>query len=272
MRLLIEEARDHTECMEKLRARFGADCVVVHSFKTDDRYRVIVALESPLSDCPQAPTDRGARNEMAQDTNREPIFWLAEDSTRRSQVLEGSEIDGCAGSTVAQPQQRFSDQKNHSLPQEITAELVALAARVKALESAQFQNKWESEPQAVRDVIFSDVLKDVTESSIQDNGLAADFSPDRPKYPEAKNIASGQQLQAADVSDSLEQDRDQSTLDSANKDLPRPLSNVSLADEAEGFKNASKGAASFAALLTDHVTSSRSRSFMPHFGMTATGH
>ena len=46
MRLEVVEAPDHSACMEQLRSRYGADCVVVHSFRVDDRYRVVVALET----------------------------------------------------------------------------------------------------------------------------------------------------------------------------------------------------------------------------------
>ena len=46
MRLEVVEAQDHSACMEQLRSLYGADCVVVHSFRVDDRYRVVVALET----------------------------------------------------------------------------------------------------------------------------------------------------------------------------------------------------------------------------------
>ena len=46
MRLEVVEAPDHSACMEQLRTRYGADCVVVHSFRVEDRYRVVVALET----------------------------------------------------------------------------------------------------------------------------------------------------------------------------------------------------------------------------------
>ena len=46
MRLVVEEAQDHSACMERLRGLYGTDCVVVHSFKVDDRYKVVIALET----------------------------------------------------------------------------------------------------------------------------------------------------------------------------------------------------------------------------------
>ena len=61
MRLEVVEAPDHSACMEQLRSRHGADCVVVHSFRVDDRYRVVVALEteSPLS---AGPAESAVKN------------------------------------------------------------------------------------------------------------------------------------------------------------------------------------------------------------------
>ena len=46
MRLVVEEAQDHSTCMEIVRQRHGADCVVVHSFRVKDQYRIVVALET----------------------------------------------------------------------------------------------------------------------------------------------------------------------------------------------------------------------------------
>ena len=46
MRLEVLEAPDHSACMEQLSNRHGADCLVVHSFRVDGRYRVVVALET----------------------------------------------------------------------------------------------------------------------------------------------------------------------------------------------------------------------------------
>ena len=58
MRLVVEEAQDHSACMEKLRDLYGTDCVVVHSFRVDDRYRVVVALETEIRsrELPQTST------------------------------------------------------------------------------------------------------------------------------------------------------------------------------------------------------------------------
>ena len=37
MRLVVEEAQDHSTCMETVRQRHGADCVVVHSFRVEGK-------------------------------------------------------------------------------------------------------------------------------------------------------------------------------------------------------------------------------------------
>ena len=49
MRLVVEEAKDHSTCMETVRQRHGADCVVVHSFRGEEKYRIVVALETEAS-------------------------------------------------------------------------------------------------------------------------------------------------------------------------------------------------------------------------------
>ena len=61
MRLEVVEAPDHSACMEQLRSRHGADCVVVHSFRVDDRYRVVVALETE-SRRDAAPLESAVKN------------------------------------------------------------------------------------------------------------------------------------------------------------------------------------------------------------------
>lgn len=46
MKLVIEEARDHMECLGQVRKAHGNDCLIVHSFKQPDSYCIIVAIES----------------------------------------------------------------------------------------------------------------------------------------------------------------------------------------------------------------------------------
>ena len=46
MKLVIEQAHDHMECLDQVRKIHGNDCMIVHSFKHPDSYCIIVAVES----------------------------------------------------------------------------------------------------------------------------------------------------------------------------------------------------------------------------------
>ena len=270
MQLVIEEARDHTECMDKLRARYGADCVVVHSFKTDDRYRVIIALETPSSQRSVGATDPRVKNVVAQSQTSNPTFWLADDQHGELPAA-GSYLSEESVQQVT-PEMTSDAEQQGFIPAEITAELLQLAARVKALESAQIEQRLAPEPRAAQSLLFSDVLKDTVGEGNQGDG----WTPSR-----SASLAGSQRTPSTDGENSLAPPTGefrQQALDSqaaeasVNKHLTRPVSNVSLADEARSFMNASRGAASFAALLTDHVASSRNGAFNPHFEMAAPGH
>ena len=270
MQLVIEEARDHTECMDKLRARYGADCVVVHSFKTDDRYRVIIALETPSSLRSVGATDPRVKNVVAQSQTSNPTFWLADDQHGELPAA-GSYLSEESAQQVT-PEMTSGGEQQGFLPAEITAELLQLAARVKALESAQIEQRLAPEPRAAQSLLFSDVLKD----TVGEGNQGDDWTPSR-----SASLTGSQRTPSTDGENSLAPPTGefrQQALDSqaaeasVNKHLTRPVSNVSLADEARSFMNASRGAASFAALLTDHVASSRNGAFNPHFEMAAPGH
>ena len=270
MQLVIEEARDHTECMDKLRARYGADCVVVHSFKTDDRYRVIIALETPSSLRSVSATDPRVKNVVAQSQTLNPTFWLADDQHGELPAA-GSYLSEESAQQVT-PEMTSGREQQGFLPAEITAELLQLAARVKALESAQIDQRLAPEPRAEQSLLFSDVLKD----TVGEGNQGYDWTPSRPA-----SLAGSQRAPSTEGENSLtpptgefsQQARHSRAAEaSVNKHLTRPVSNVSLADEARSFMNASRGAASFAALLTDHVASSRNGACNPHFEMAAPGH
>ena len=270
MQLVIEEARDHTECMDKLRARYGADCVVVHSFKTDDRYRVIIALETPSSLRSVGATDPRVKNVVAQSQISNPTFWLADDQHGELPAA-GSYLSEESVQQVT-PEMTSDAEQQGFIPAEITAELLQLAARVKALESAQIEQRLAPEPRAAQSLLFSDVLKDTVGEGNQGDA----WTPSR-----SAALAGSQRTPRNDGENSLtpptgefsQQARHSRAAEaSVNKHLTRPVSNVSLADEARSFMNASRGAASFAALLTDHLASSRNGAFNPHFEMAAPGH
>ena len=270
MQLVIEEARDHTECMDKLRARYGADCVVVHSFKTDDRYRVIIALETPSSLRSVSATDPRVKNVVAQSQTLNPTFWLADDQHGELPAA-GSYLSEESAQQVT-PEMTSGREQQGFLPAEITAELLQLAARVKALESAQIEQRLAPEPRAAQSLLFSDVLKD----TVGEGNQGYDWTPSR-----SASLAGSQRAPSTDGENSLtpptgefsqQAPHSHAAEASVNKHLTRPVSNVSLADEARSFMNASRGAASFAALLTDHVASSRNGACNPHFEMAAPGH
>ena len=46
MKLIIEQAHDHMECLDQVRKAHGNDCMIVHSFKQPDSYCIIAAVES----------------------------------------------------------------------------------------------------------------------------------------------------------------------------------------------------------------------------------
>jgi hypothetical protein len=286
MRLVIEEAKDHTECMDNLRARYGADCVVVHSFKTDDRYRVIIALEAPSSLRSPAPRDLPMTNMMTQPKSLRSTFWLEDDhdgpTPAKSEAFRSASPADTfwetAHSTLnnATPNTGSLDSnalKSDSIPAEITAELLALAARVKALESAQISQNLAPEPQAAQSMLFSDVLKDTVGEGEKANSTHTSLSAGVPtRSKDALNTATSSPFAASEGEANQKIQRALGATSSGNKHLPLPLSNVSLADEARSFNSASQGASSFVALLTDHLASSQSRHFTPQLEMTAGDH
>ena len=46
MKLVIEQAHDHMECLDQVRKIHSNDCMIVHSFKQPNSYCIIVAVES----------------------------------------------------------------------------------------------------------------------------------------------------------------------------------------------------------------------------------
>lgn len=93
MRLEVVEAPDHGACMEQLRSRYGADCVVVHSFRVKDRYRVVVALET--ESCRNAaPPESAVKNVVSGarvrwDTLMDGAPTASDEQTSESPVIAG---------------------------------------------------------------------------------------------------------------------------------------------------------------------------------------
>ena len=170
MRLEVVEAPDHSACMAQLRSRYGADCVVVHSFRVDDRYRVVVALETE-SRRNTASLETAVKNVVSGSR----IRWnTLVDEAPSASIEQASETRGChnlPNHESAEPQ---------AAP-EISSGLLELAASVKALETVQPPTDLEPESEDFRAAVFSDVLADAvaqraTETRPQDQLTTAESS------------------------------------------------------------------------------------------------
>ena len=147
MRLEVVEAPDHSACMEQLRSRFGADCVVVHSFRVDDRYRVVVALETE-SHRSAAPLESAVKNVVSGSSIRWDTLVDEAPSTSDEHITEAPVAPDVLNHGSATPQ---------SAP-EVSSGLLELAARVKALEAVHQPTVLEPESEDFRAAVFSDVL------------------------------------------------------------------------------------------------------------------
>ncbi len=170
MRLEVVEAPDHSACMEQLRNRHGADCVVVHSFRVDDRYRVVVALET---ESPQraGPAESAVKNVIPGSRTGWDTLVDKAPTAYDAQVSESPVTENLPSHELTEPQ---------AAP-EISSGLLELAARVKALEAFHQPAALEPESEEFRAAVFSDVLADaitqrVTEPASQDQVTAAENS------------------------------------------------------------------------------------------------
>jgi len=133
--------------MEQLRSRFGADCVVVHSFRVDDRYRVVVALETE-SHRSAAPLESAVKNVVSGSSIRWDTLVDEAPSTSDEHITEAPVAQDVLNHESATPQ---------AAP-EISSGLLELAARVKALEAVHQPTVLEPESEDFRAAVFSDVL------------------------------------------------------------------------------------------------------------------
>jgi hypothetical protein len=135
--------------MEQLRSRYGADCVVVHSFRVEDRYRVVVALET--ESCRNAaPLESAVKNVVSGSRIRWNTQVDEAPSTSGEQIIETPVTPNLPNRESATPQ---------AAP-EISSDLLELAARVKALEAVHQPTILEPESEDFRAAVFSDVLAD----------------------------------------------------------------------------------------------------------------
>ena len=149
MRLEVVEAPDHSACMEQLRSRFGADCVVVHSFRVDDRYRVVVALET---ESPQSagPAESAVKNVVSGSRTGWDSLADKAPTVHDAQISASPVTENLHSQELTEPQ---------TAP-EISSGLLELAARVKALEAFHQPTALEPESEEFRAAVFSDVLAD----------------------------------------------------------------------------------------------------------------
>ena len=170
MRLEVVEAPDHSACMEQLRSRHGADCVVVHSFRVDDRYRVVVALET------ESPQSTGAlesavKNVVSGSRTRWDTLVDKAPAAYDEQIRVSPVTENLPSYGLAEPR---------SAP-EISSGLLELAARVKALEAFHQPAALEPESEEFRAAVFSEVLADAvtqraTEPAPQDQVTTSENS------------------------------------------------------------------------------------------------
>ncbi len=229
MRLVVEEAQDHSACMEKLRSLYGTDCVVVHSFRVDDRYRVVVALETEIRsrELPQTSIVKDVVS------NRQ-IRWdtLIDDDIAALDDLPSDQPDGNdTGRHGTSPQ---------ALP-DISSGLLELAARIKALEGCEPPTILEPESNDFRAAVFSDVLAAAVATS-SDTQTAASGYPASRKAESMPNIGEtatpvNRVTTFPNPVEALVNSRSAAALDVSTEILPEeaPIPRVCTSDSAENF-------------------------------------
>ena len=229
MRLEVVEAPDHSACMEQLRSRHGADCVVVHSFRVDGRYRVVVALET------ESPKSAGAgesavKNVISGSRSRWDTLVDKAPAVYDQKISETPVTENLPSHRLAEPQ---------SAP-EISSGLLELAARVKALEAFHQPAALEPESEEFRAAVFHDVLEDAVaqrstdpasqdqvttaENSILGNTSAAQTSMTISRFPSPVNAL----LNRVEPTISV-------TLDDEDWAEEAPIPRVCTSEGAEGF-------------------------------------
>ena len=143
MRLEVVEAPDHSACMEQLRSRYGADCVVVHSFRVKDRYRVVVALET--ESCRNAaPLESAVKNVVSGARIRWDTLMDGAPTASNEQMSESPVVANLPSHELTAPQPA----------PEISSSLLELAARVRALEAVHQPTVLEPESEEFRAAVF----------------------------------------------------------------------------------------------------------------------
>lgn len=173
MRLVVEEAQDHSTCMETVRQRHGADCVVVHSFRVEEKYRIVVALETESSRPALTSLSDAVRDVISPTVPVCNIKWdTFIDDVSTSQPVTPSAVSQTR--SAATPNFAATPQSSP----EVSSGLIALAARIKALEAAHQPTILEPETEEFRKVVFSDVLADAAVVTTTHKALADPQPPE----------------------------------------------------------------------------------------------
>ena len=231
MRLEVLEAPDHSACMEQLSNLHGADCLVVHSFRVDGRYRVVVALET---ESPQ---------------NADLVETAVKNVVSGSRLRWDTLVDGAPTSSDEQIDKSpvITNLPNHEIAApkpapEISSGLLELAGRVKALEAVHQSAVLEPESEEFRAAVFSDVLADAVaqrarepapgyqlataESSALGTASSAQISMTISRFPSPVNALVNRVEPTLSV-----------TLDDAEWTGEDPIPRVCTSEGAEGFAN-----------------------------------
>jgi len=151
LKLVIEQAHDHMECLDQVRKIHGNDCMIVHSFKQPDSYCIIVAVES-------ADVKTGAQ------------LVSSVVGTTLSQASPVSSKDGLCDAvepTAFEKKPAVNDSREHTTA-EISPTILELARKLGALSEEAKGPKEHSVDVSQKEfeaLSFSEVLNDVVSQS-----------------------------------------------------------------------------------------------------------
>ena len=229
MRLVVEEAQDHSACMEKLRSLYGADCVVVHSFRIDDRYRVVIALETDIR------TPASCQGSAVKNVVSHPYI-------RWDTLIDGAEsVNTPLPTSVVSAAHMETKALQHG-PNEISSGLIELAARIKALDALEPLSALEPESQDFRQAVFSEVLAEATAASDKPHNIQQHGSDQvAPSIPEIfSTLTDAPAAKFPAPVDALIKTHESLIADTLNTNTPleeTPIPRVCTSDSAENFAN-----------------------------------
>ena len=151
MKLIIEQAHDHMDCLDNVRKAHGNDCMIVHSFKQPNSYCIIVAVES-------ADVKNGAQV-VSSVVNK-----------AMSQAIPEERKNGCGDATapsVTTKTLATNNSKEHTTA-EISPKMLGLARKLSALseeEKRPTENTIDVSQKEFEALSFRDVLSGVVSQS-----------------------------------------------------------------------------------------------------------